>query len=116
MYKIIAIEKYPVDKAISRISALDDPLVVDITPEKDEKLHGFLGRNNYFHVWELANKGKTVIIFRSKIKGTWRIGKLVERAQEFDRELVLLYNDSDHLSIVRSVLNGREGDSGGTAS
>lgn len=112
MHKIIAIEKYPVDPAAARISVLDDPLVVDITPEKDEKLHGILGRNNYVHIWELANKGKTVVVFRSKIKGTWRIGKLVERAQEFDREFVILYNDAEHLSIVRRLLNERDGGPG----
>ncbi len=109
MFNVVAIEKYPVDPAAARISALDDPLVVDITPEKDEKLHGLLGRNNYVHVWELTNKGRTVVVFRSKIKGTWRIGKLFERAKEFDREFVILYNDSEHLSIVRRLLNGREG-------
>lgn len=112
MFKIVAIEKYPVDSAVSRISALDDPLIVDITPEKDEKLYADFGRKDYVHLYELINKGKTVVIFRSKSKGTWRIRKLAERAREFDREFVILYNDSEHLSIVRRLLNERD-DSGG---
>ena len=112
MFKIVPIEKYPITESTSRISMLDDPLIVDITPERDEKMHSIFGRKDYVHLYELINKGKTVVIFRSKIKGKWRINKLVERAKEFDREFVILYNDSAHLSIVRSLLNGRDGDDG----
>lgn len=98
-YKIVYAKSYE-----DAIHAQEDPLVVDIRPEPDKKFRETLGMD-YRHLIELANKGENIVIFKNEEAGRKRLEASLKRCKEFERELVIVYDDIEHLKKVKEIIN-----------
>jgi len=105
MFRIIKIKR---NEVADKLERSEDPLIVDIRGESDNELKTIFGRD-YVHLVELKNKGITQIIFRSPILGEVRLLKLLEKAEKFQREFIIIYDKLKHVNKVMEILkNGRK--------
>jgi hypothetical protein len=77
---------------------------VDIRPKPVLALRQELGMD-YRHIGELSNKGINIVILRNEEQGRTRIRSAIKRCQEFERELVIVYDDLEHLNKVKEIIN-----------
>lgn len=106
MFKIINHKFVSVKKVNSLAKKCDDPLIIDIRYKQDFRLQRKFGRN-YVHVKELVNRGEKEIIF-PRAAGQMRSKALLDKARNFERELVIIYENKRHFVEVRRLFNGRK--------
>ena len=101
MYRITGSDREGIAKFVKRA---EDPYVVDIRPSGEKRLKKYFGRD-YVHIVELTNRGMTEVILKAEITGMMRLRKILDRARDFQREVIILHDDSDHYSYVRRLID-----------
>lgn len=89
---------------LAEIEELHDPYIVDIRSIGNKPLNALYLRD-YIWLKELSNKGITEIHFRAKTMGTMKLRRVLDKVRFFDRELVILYSDDQHLKAVKRIIN-----------
>lgn len=101
MYKLITTKR---DKVADHLKASGDPFIMDIRTEKDMKLSRAFKRD-YRWMEELINKGLTRVIFKQRTAGVMQLSKIVQKMRDFQRELIIVYDDEAHLKEVKRLIN-----------
>ena len=101
MYKIIESVRDCVEDIAD---TCDDPYIIDVRNFEDKFLKEFY-RRDYINLVELSNRGITKVIFKSPIRGKMRFLKILKRAQDFDREIIVLHNDLNHFKYLRRMIS-----------
>ena len=83
--------------------------VVKLDPAKPDMAQiKQLYKRDYVWLKELSNKGITKVIFKAKTAGIMKLRRLLAKVQFFDRELVILYDDAEHLKEFKRLLDEQQ--------
>lgn len=86
------------------ISRLEDPIILDIRNKKDEKLARSFKRD-YRWMTEFLNKGITKVILKKPAAGKIRLNSILKKAKEFQRPIVIVYDNEEHCREVRRIID-----------
>ena len=101
MYKIYGSTR---EKIRDVVAEMEDPYIIDVRKIKDSELKEFYLRD-YTHLGELSDRGITDIYLRSPFAGKMRLMKFLQRAKDYDREVVILYDNEKHYQYIRRKIN-----------
>ncbi len=107
MFKIIAHKYYSLGTLKGALKKAEDPLIVDVRYKTDEAIKTNYKRD-YVHLRELVDRGDEVIIFISEEKGNNKLQTLLDKAKNFARELVIIYENPKHIKAIRRLLDERK--------
>ena len=105
MFKIIDFRKSTgVQKLARLVSTLDDPMFIDITGVEMGDIKKVFNRD-YVLARVFDNIGTSTVQLRDQKGAKDLLARLVEKAKEFQREIVLIFESPEHLSKIRSLYN-----------
>ena len=85
------------------IAACDDPIILDLRKERDEGMVSFY-KTDYKWYPSLLNKGETIIVLGNKKKAIHKIQLVVSLADKFEREIVVVCDDTKHYEVVEGMI------------
>lgn len=80
-----------------------DSFILDIRSRRDTSLSRKL-QYDYRWVYELTDKGETRVILRNEVIGLSRVKKMIAKARDFERPIVIVAEDAKHLDYVSNLL------------
>lgn len=87
----------------SVVADCEDPVILDLRKVKDEGLDAFY-KTDYKWYPSLLNKGETRVILNNKDKATKKIQLVVGLADKFEREIVVVCDDTKHYELVEGMI------------